>query len=82
MATVTPKQESMQYDGTNGTALVAWLDGASYTITSDTGTQLVLTDFEGSRKTIPLSGWVVRSASHELTWQGSDAAYTAQWSVI
>lgn len=83
MPTVTQRYESAQYDGTNSAAILAFLDGASYTVVEATQVRLVLTDSEGTRKVIPASGWVVRSGwSHELAWQGSDVAYQAQWAVI
>ncbi|MFF4479442.1 hypothetical protein ACFY1A_20820 [Streptomyces sp. NPDC001520] len=78
MPIVTEFCESKQYDGTNGADVAAWLDGP-YTIASDTGTQLVLVDWESTRKVIPRSGWVVRDSSRNLMWQGSDAAYRARW---
>ncbi|MFD8866002.1 hypothetical protein ACFV1F_16780 [Streptomyces sp. NPDC059590] len=83
MPIVTEFRESKQYDGTNGTSLVTeFLDSTAYTVTSDTGTQLVFTDFEGTRKKIPLNGWIIRDSSRSLMWSGSDAAYLAQWAVI
>lgn len=82
MATVTQKYESTQYDGTNSTVILGFLDGAAYTVVEASSVRLVLTDGEGTRKTIPAGGWVVRGASHELVWQGSDTAYLAQWAVI
>jgi len=83
MPTVTQRYESAQYDGTNAAAVLAFLDGASYTVVESSATRLVLTDSEGSRKVVPAGGWVIRSGwSHELTWQGSDAAYQAQWAVV
>lgn len=75
---VTRRYESMQYDGTNGTLVAEWLDGA-YTISSDTGVQLMLLSSEGSRKVIPAGGWLVRDASHELVWYGTAASYAVQW---
>lgn len=82
MATVTQKYESAQYDGTNVDGILAFLEGASYTVAEASATRLVLIDGEGSRKTIPVGGWVIRGASHELAWQGSDATYLAQWAVV
>ncbi|MGW5616287.1 hypothetical protein [Streptomyces sp. NPDC003877] len=81
MAIVTRRHESMQYDGTNGTAVAEWLDGA-YTISSDTGVQLMLLSSEGSRKVIPATGWLVRDASHELVWYGTGASYAVQWTDV
>lgn len=83
MATVTHRYESAQYDGTNSAAILAFLDGASYTVVEASAERLVLTDSEGTRKTVPAGGWVVRYGwAHELAWQGSDAAYQAQWAVV
>lgn len=83
MATVTHRYESAQYDGTNSAAILAFLDGASYTLVEANEARLVLTDSEGSRKTIPTDGWVIRLGwSHELVWQGTNTAYLAQWTVV
>jgi hypothetical protein len=83
MATVTHRYESAQYDGTNSAAILAFLEGASYTVVEASAERLVLTDSEGTRKVVPASGWVIRTGwSHELAWQGSDAAYLAQWTVV
>lgn len=83
MPTVTHRYESAQYDGTNSAAILAFLDGASYTVVEASTQRLVLTDSEGSRKVIPAGGWVVRFGwSHELAWQGSDATYQAQWATV
>jgi len=82
MAIVTPRNESTQYDGTNRAAILAFLDGATYTVVDESATRLLLADGEGTKKTIPVNGWVVRSAWHDLVWQGSDAAYLQQWAVV
>lgn len=81
MAFVTELRESAQYDGTNGAALAAWLDG-SYSVVSDTGTRLVLQDGEGARKAIALGGWLVRDGNRTLLWHGAPEAYAAQWTAI
>lgn len=81
MPFVTELRESAQYDGTNGQALADWLDG-TYTVFSDTGSVLVLRDSEGTRKTIPLGGWLIRDGSRTLAWYGTDAVYTARWTVL
>jgi hypothetical protein len=81
MPYVTERRESAQYDGTNGAALAAWLDG-SYTVVSDNGTTLVLRDGEGSRKTIQVNGWLVRDGNLTLIWHGTAEAYEARWVVV
>lgn len=81
MPTVTQRYESAQYTG-DSTTIMTFLDGATYTVDSETAERLILRDGEGTPKTIPVNGWVVRSWSHELVWQGSDAAYLAQWAVL
>lgn len=81
MPIVTQRFESAQYTG-DAAVVLAFLDGATYTVSSETAERLVLLDGEGTPKTIPMSGWVVRSPQHELVWQGSDAAYLAQWAVV
>lgn len=81
MPTVTHRYESVQYTG-DAAAILAFLDGAEYTLSSENEERLVLLDGEGTPKTIPVNGWVVRGWSHELVWQGSNAAYLAQWAVV
>lgn len=81
MPFVTEYRESSQYIGTNGQDLADWLDG-SYTVLSDTGSVLVLRDSEGTRKTIQLNGWLIRDGGGTLVWHGTDAAYTAGWTVL
>jgi hypothetical protein len=81
MPTVTHRYESAQYTG-DSAAILAFLDGATYTISSETPERLVLLDGEGTPKIIPLNGWVIRSWSHELAWQGTNAAYLAQWAAL
>lgn len=81
MSTVTHRFESAQYTG-DAAAVLSFLDGAEYTVSSETAERLVLLDGEGTPKMIPMNGWVVRSWSHELMWQGSNAAYLAQWAVV
>jgi hypothetical protein len=81
MPTVTHRYESAQYTGDFATVL-AFLDGATYTVDSETAERLVLRDGEGTPKVIPANGWVIRSSSHELVWQGSNTAYLAQWTVV
>ena len=78
MPFVTEVRESAQYDGTNGAALADWLDG-SYTVASDDGTRLVLRDGEGTRKRIPLGGWLVRDSDKSLLWYGNENQYTKRW---
>ncbi|MFD5697434.1 hypothetical protein [Streptomyces lasiicapitis] len=79
---MTERRESAQYDGTNGAVLTTeFLDG-TYTVLSEDGTSLVLRDGEGSRKTIPLNGWVVCDSGRALVWYGSAAAYEARWVVV
>lgn len=82
MATVTQRYEPVQYDGTNFLEVLEFIDGAAYAVVEASSVRLVLTDGEGTRKTIPADGWVIRGASHELVWQGSDAAYLSQWAVV
>lgn len=83
MAIVTQRFESIQYDGANRAAILTFLDGATYTVLEETATRLVLVDSEGTHKVIPVDGWVIRPGwAHELAWQGSNAAYQAQWAVI
>lgn len=80
MANVVRLRESVQYTGINGTYIAGtFLDGWTYTIISDDGTQLVMQDGEGMTKTIPLNGWAIRGWGHTLDWHGSNAAYQAQW---
>lgn len=81
MAFVTERLESAQYDGTNGPALVEWLDG-SYTVISDDGQLLILRDGEGTRKRIRLNGWLVRDVNRNLLWHGGNAQYNANWIAI
>ena len=81
MPFVTELRESAQYNGTNGQALADWLDG-SYAVLSDPGSTLVLRDSEGTRKRIKLNGWLIRDGSRTLMWHGTDAAYTAHWTVL
>ncbi|MDX3527131.1 hypothetical protein P1P75_11925 [Streptomyces sp. ID05-39B] len=59
MPIVVPRYEAMQYDGTNGQAVVDWLKG-TVELVSDDGNQLVV-DFLGSQRTIPAGGWVIAS---------------------
>ena len=81
MPIVTQRLESAQYDGTNGAALLDWLDG-SYNVVSDDGQLLVLRDGEGTRKRIRLNGWLVRDVNRNLLWHGGNAAYQANWVVL
>lgn len=81
MAFVTARLESAQYDGTNGPALVEWLDG-SYSVVSDDGQLLILRDGEGTRKRIRLNGWLVRDSSRNLLWHGGNAQYNANWVAV
>jgi len=81
MAFVTERLESAQYDGTNGAALVEWLDG-SYSVVSDDGQLLILRDGEGTRKRIRLNGWLVRDSSRNLLWHGGNAQYNANWVAV
>jgi hypothetical protein len=81
MPTVTQHYESAQYTG-DSAAVLAFLDGAVYTLSSETPERLVLLDGEGTPKTIPINGWVVRTWNHELAWQGSNPAYLAQWTEL
>lgn len=81
MSTVTHRYESAQYTG-DAASILGFLDGAEYTLSSETPERLVLLDGEGTPKTIPVNGWVVRSPQHELVWQGSNASYLAQWAVV
>jgi hypothetical protein len=81
MAFVTERLESAQYDGTNGAALVDWLDG-SYTVISDDGQLLILRDGEGTRKRIRLNGWLVRDVNRNLLWHGGNAQYNANWVAV
>ena len=81
MAFVTEVRESRQYDGTNGAALAGWLDG-TYEVASDDGTRLVLRDGEGTRKRIPLGGWLVRDGDKSLLWYGNENQYARRWVVL
>lgn len=81
MPLVTEVREARQYDGTNGTQLADWLDG-SYTVASDDGTRLVLRDGEGTRKRIPLGGWLVRDGDRSLLWYGNQNQYEKRWTVL
>ncbi len=81
MPFVTEARESAQYDGTNGAALANWLDG-TYTVASDDGTRLVLRDEEGTRKRIPLNGWLVRDGDRSLLWYGNQNQYEKRWTVL
>ncbi|MEU9792873.1 hypothetical protein AB0E27_19985 [Streptomyces sparsogenes] len=81
MALVTETRESKQYDGTNGSDCVAWLDG-TYTTISDDGQMLVFKDGEGFVKRIAVNSWLVRDGNRSLVWHGSDTAYKTQWAVI
>ncbi|HEY9353692.1 MAG TPA: hypothetical protein VIP28_10590 [Nocardioides sp.] len=60
MPIVTPKYESLQYDGTNGPQIVGeWL--ASVTLVSDDGQTLVFQDRESSTYTMQVGDWVIRT---------------------
>ncbi|HET6875563.1 MAG TPA: hypothetical protein VFH70_12325, partial [Acidimicrobiales bacterium] len=56
---VVPRYESMQYDGTNGAALVEWLCGTVVLI-SDDGTEL-LVDYCGSERRLTVGDWAIAS---------------------
>ena len=80
MPLVTPHYESMQYDGTNGEAVVDWLNG-SVDLVSDDGTQLVVA-FLGSQRTIEAGGWVIaggNGAFRGFYAEQTATAYAAGW---
>jgi hypothetical protein len=84
MSTLAPKLDSLQYDGTNGTYIAeTYLDGAVYSVYSDTGTVLTLVEGGENFTVIPLNGWVVRALWNSGPyWTGSNTTYLAQWAEV
>lgn len=79
MPIVTPKQESIQYDGTNGTHITGtWL--SAITPVSDDGQTLVFRNMEGSEYTVQVGGWVICAPGSRMFPQVVTAAdYIALW---
>ncbi|MGJ5897960.1 hypothetical protein ACSCBZ_39340 [Streptomyces niveiscabiei] len=82
MPIVVPRYESMQYTGTNGPDVLAWLCG-TVDLVSDDGVELVV-NFIGSRRHIPVGGWVIASGGGNDTFRSfagefSTADYTNNW---
>ncbi|MFF9844606.1 hypothetical protein [Streptomyces sp. NPDC013740] len=61
MPIVVQRFESMQYDGTNGAELVAWLNGSA-DLVSDDGSHLVLL-YVGSQRTLAVGDWAICGGS-------------------
>lgn len=79
MPIVTPKQESIQYDGANGAHITGeWL--AAITPVSDDGQTLVFRNMEGSEYTVEAGGWVICAPGNRMFPQVVTAAdYTTYW---
>lgn len=79
MPIVTPKLESLQYDGTNGTFITeTWL--VSVTSVSDDGQTLVFRNMEGSEYTLQAGDWVVCAAGNRLFPQiVTEVDYATYW---
>lgn len=79
MPIVTPKTESIQYDGTNGSFITGeWL--SVITLVSDDGQRLVFTNLEGSEYTLQVGDWVLRTPGNRMFPQVVTAAdYEALW---
>ena len=67
MATVIPRRQSVQYDGTNGPSIDALLGAGSgyWQLVHDTGTEIQWTgsDMEPDWLTVPAGGWLILSDS-------------------
>lgn len=81
MPLVVPRYESMQYDGTNGPAVIDWLCGTAELV-SDDGHELVL-DVVGSQRTIAAGGWVIAGAGgtdfRVFSTEATAGDYAAYW---
>lgn len=79
MPIVTPKAESIQYDGTNGAHITGtWL--SAITAVSDDGQTLVFRNLEGSEYTVESGGWVICTPGNRMFPQVVTAAdYAAYW---
>lgn len=79
MPIVTPKYESIKYDGTNGAHITGtWLSGI--TPVSDDGQTLVFRNGEGSEYTVENGGWVICTPNNRMFPQVVTAAeYAALW---
>lgn len=79
MPIVTPKYESLQYDGTNGAHITGgWL--AVTTLVSDDGQTLVFRNVEGSEYTLQVGDWVICAPGNRMFPQVVTAAdYAAAW---
>lgn len=58
MAFIANKRESIQYNGSNGTAFATWLTGA--TLVSDNGTTVVVSIPEQGNYPFSVGEWLIR----------------------
>ncbi|NEA67556.1 hypothetical protein [Streptomyces sp. SID12488] len=62
MPFVTPRRDSIRYDGTNGTHIAGvWCTALGFV--SDTGTVLTYTDRDGYKQTANLGDWFIISGT-------------------
>lgn len=82
MPIVTPKYESLQYDGLNGAYITGtWL--SSITLISDDGATLVFRNVEGSTYAMQVGDWVIVTPADRVFPRVVTAAdYEASWAVI
>lgn len=82
MATVNQRVESIQYDGTNSAAVLAFL--SDVTFHSESGGVLEFEEnLAGATVQLPVGGWVLRSfrsgGIRVMTWHGTDTDYHILW---
>jgi len=82
MPTVTPRCESIQYDGTNGAYIInEW--SRRRRLISDDGETLVIADDEDNETTVQRGAWFVRTADRGIyDVLPNDAAYRRAWAEI
>lgn len=69
MAFVANRTESIQYDGTNGAAVAAWIHDSS--LTSDNGTTLVVAVYDQGNIFFAVGDWLLRSGGSAHNFAGN-----------
>ncbi|MEU0675488.1 hypothetical protein ABZ330_21855 [Streptomyces sp. NPDC006172] len=81
MPIVTPRYESMQYDGTNGPQVVEWLCGTAEFV-SDDGAELAVM-VSGEVRRIPAGDWVIANGGgngfRSFSTEQTATDYTTSW---